>query len=148
MGPSFWNICRAFEEADYIVGVPLALTNISETVAWASSSASILGLDRIIAFEVGNEPNAYGRVKNTTSGQVFVPPEFYGWLTNQRRVQLAPRGATPSDLDRTVIQISGEMQQPTSPLLSSYRHTSGSFKPLTGPVSPMAISPPWICSSV
>ncbi|KAJ9141813.1 Beta-glucuronidase [Pleurostoma richardsiae] len=75
IGPSFWDLCDSFPDAKYIIQTPLAITNISETVAWAKSVVEHIGIDKIQSFEPGNEPDLY-----PTAG--LGPPTFQGKFTN------------------------------------------------------------------
>jgi hypothetical protein len=80
IGPSYWDLCASFSDAEYIIQVPLATANISETVAWTQSAVNALGWDKIQAIEIGNEPDLYS---NTYVGVVpLQPPEYQGTFTN------------------------------------------------------------------
>lgn len=79
IGPNFWKLTHNIPDATYVVQVPMAETNVSETVLWAKTAAEIIGLDRIEAFEPGNEPDLY-----PTGG--LGPPAYQGALTNQTYV--------------------------------------------------------------
>lgn len=76
IGPKYWELTANVPNAVYVVQLPLAQTNVSETVAWAQSSAELIGIDRIQAFEPGNEPDLYPIAE-------LVPPEYQGELTNE-----------------------------------------------------------------
>ena len=76
IGPSFWQLAKLFPDATYMVQVPLATTNISETIAWAQSAVAGIGLSQIHSIQLGNEPNGY-----PSAG--LGPPNFQGHLDNQ-----------------------------------------------------------------
>ena len=59
IGPSFWDLCKSFPDALYIIQTPLAITDINETVLWATTEVEHIGLDMIHSFEPGNEPDLY-----------------------------------------------------------------------------------------
>ncbi|KUI60591.1 Beta-glucuronidase [Cytospora mali] len=59
IGPSFWDLCKSFPDALYIIQTPLAITDVSETVLWATSVVKSIGIDAIHSFEPGNEPDLY-----------------------------------------------------------------------------------------
>lgn len=75
IGPSFWDLCKSFPDALYIIQTPLAITNVSETVLWATTAVEHIGIDAIHSFEPGNEPDLYP-VNN------LGPPDFLGALDN------------------------------------------------------------------
>lgn len=76
IGPSYWQLTHNVPNAVYVVQLPLAQRNISETIAWAQSAADGIGIDRIQAFEPGNEPDLY-------PGTDLNPPQYQGQLTNE-----------------------------------------------------------------
>lgn len=59
IGPSYWDLCLNFPDALYIIQTPLAITDIDETVLWATSVVEHIGIDLIHSFEPGNEPDLY-----------------------------------------------------------------------------------------
>lgn len=59
IGPSYWDLCLNFPDALYIIQTPLAITDINETVLWATSVVEHIGIDMIHSFEPGNEPDLY-----------------------------------------------------------------------------------------
>ena len=79
IGPNYWKLLQNVPDATYVIELPLAETNISETVLWAKTAVEIAGLDRIEAFEPGNEADLY-----PVAG--LGPPEYQGALTNQTYV--------------------------------------------------------------
>lgn len=80
IGPSFWELTHNVPNAGYVVQLPLAQTNISETLLWARTAAEGISIDRIYAFEPGNEPDLYP-VGNETDK--LGPPEYQDELTNE-----------------------------------------------------------------
>ncbi|CAH0016613.1 unnamed protein product [Clonostachys rhizophaga] len=83
IGPSYWPIAKLFPNAKFMVQVPLATTNISETVAWAEAAVEGIGIDQIHSIQVGNEPDLY-RDDFTGEGGMFLgPPDFQGKLNNE-----------------------------------------------------------------
>ena len=74
IGPSYWDLTHIIPKSVYIVQLPLASTNVSETVLWATTAAERVGIDRIQAFEPGNEPDLYPATNLT-------PPYYQGLLT-------------------------------------------------------------------
>ncbi|KAI1502513.1 hypothetical protein F5X99DRAFT_378939 [Biscogniauxia marginata] len=58
-GPSFWKLTENFPNATFMVQVPMATTNISETIAWAQSAIEAIGMENIHSIQPGNEANLY-----------------------------------------------------------------------------------------
>lgn len=83
IGPSYWKLASRFPEAKYMVQVPLATTNISETVAWAKAAVQFIGLDNIHSIQIGNEPNAYSDTFSGEGGMYLGPPKYQGRLSNE-----------------------------------------------------------------
>ena len=82
IGPAFWDLTKNFPDATYMVQVPLATTNISETVAWSRSAVDRIGIDRIHSIQPGNEPDLY-HDNYRGEGEVFLgPPKYQGTLNN------------------------------------------------------------------
>lgn len=79
IGPSYWDLCKNFPNAKYIIQTPMAITNISETVLWATTVVEHIGLDQIHSFEPGNEPDLYPA---TNLG----PPTYQAAQTNESYV--------------------------------------------------------------
>lgn len=80
MGPSFWDLCDSFPDALYIIQTPLAITDVSETVLWATSVVEHIGIDKIHSFEPGNEPDLY-------PVDDLGPPNFLPALDNETYVR-------------------------------------------------------------
>lgn len=59
IGPAYWDLCLNFPDALYIIQTPLAITDINETIRWATSAVDHIGIDKIHSFEPGNEPDLY-----------------------------------------------------------------------------------------
>ncbi|KUI64548.1 Beta-glucuronidase [Cytospora mali] len=66
-----------------MVQVPLATTDINETITWVQTALDIIGEDQIYSFELGNEPDWYS---NTYDNDQLVPPQWQGTLTNETYV--------------------------------------------------------------
>ncbi|KAI0198593.1 hypothetical protein F4808DRAFT_462708 [Astrocystis sublimbata] len=86
IGPSYWNLTKNFPSAKYIIQVPLATTNISETVSWTKSAVDIIGLDKIFSIQPGNEADLYTDTFTGADGIPLHPPEYQGNLTNETYV--------------------------------------------------------------
>ncbi|KAI1455813.1 glycoside hydrolase family 79 protein [Annulohypoxylon moriforme] len=86
IGPSYWNLTQNFPGAKYMVQVPLATTNISETIAWAQSAVEGVGLDNIHSIQPGNEANLYSDDFTGEGGVELNPPEYQGYLSNKSYV--------------------------------------------------------------
>jgi hypothetical protein len=86
IGPSFWALAANFPDAKYMVEVPLATTNVSETVAWAKAAVEIIGLDRIHSLQPGNEPDLYNDDYHGEGGAYLGPPDYQGTLNNETYV--------------------------------------------------------------
>ncbi|KUI54355.1 Beta-glucuronidase [Cytospora mali] len=80
IGPSFWALASRFPTAQYMVQVPLATTDINETITWVQTALDIIGEDQIYSFELGNEPDWYS---NTYDNDQLIPPQWQGTLTNE-----------------------------------------------------------------
>lgn len=78
IGPSFWQTVKNFTalNATFIVQVPLATTNVTESVSWAKAAVDGLGMQNIDAIEIGNEPDLYPSAGDSGHG-------WRGKLTNQ-----------------------------------------------------------------
>lgn len=76
IGPSYWELCKNFANAKYIIQTPMAITDISETVLWATTVVDAIGLDAIYAFEPGNEADLYPLTR-------LGPPTYQGVQTNE-----------------------------------------------------------------
>lgn len=83
IGPKFWDLTHIIPNSVYIVQLPLATTNISETVLWAKTAAAHIGLGQIQAFEVGNEPDLYPTNSTDPAMSPLGPPYYQGELTNE-----------------------------------------------------------------
>ncbi|KAI1798767.1 glycoside hydrolase family 79 protein [Daldinia bambusicola] len=86
IGPSFWALTRNFPGAKYMVQVPLATTNVSETVAWAQSAVDGIGIENIHSIQPGNEADLYADNFRGEGGVELNPPEYQGTLTNETYV--------------------------------------------------------------
>lgn len=79
IGPSYWELCKNFADAKYIIQTPMAITDVNETVLWATTVVDAIGLDAIYAFEPGNEADLY------PSGDLG-PPTYQAKQTNESYV--------------------------------------------------------------
>ncbi|KAI2638524.1 hypothetical protein GGS21DRAFT_508667 [Xylaria nigripes] len=86
IGPSYWQLAKNFPDAMYMIQVPLATTNISETIAWTQSAVDIIGLDRIFSIQPGNEADLYRDTYEGADGIPLHPPEYQGTLNNSTYV--------------------------------------------------------------
>lgn len=75
VGPAYWALARSFPRARFVVQLPMAVRSVAEAVAWATSAADVLGVDRILAFELGNEADLY-------PAPGLGPPVFQGQMSN------------------------------------------------------------------
>ena len=76
IGPSYWDLTHNVPNAVYVVQLPMAQTDVNETLLWARTAAERIGIDRIQAFEPGNEPDLY-------PVDDLNPPQYQGELTNE-----------------------------------------------------------------
>ncbi|KAK3716781.1 hypothetical protein LTR37_006131 [Vermiconidia calcicola] len=60
--------------------LPMAHTNVSESVLWAKTAAAGIGIERIDAFEPGNEADLY---MDDYGDGALGPPYYQGTLTNE-----------------------------------------------------------------
>ncbi|KAI1324800.1 glycoside hydrolase family 79 protein [Xylariaceae sp. FL0255] len=86
IGPSYWQLAQNFPNALYMVQVPLATTNISETIAWAQAAVKAIGLDQIFSIQPGNEADLYSNTFTGANGIPLHPPEYQGTLSNETYV--------------------------------------------------------------
>ncbi|KAI1079018.1 glycoside hydrolase family 79 protein [Whalleya microplaca] len=80
IGPSYWELAHNFPDAKYMVQVPLATTNVSETIAWTESAVKGIGLANIYTIQPGNEPDLYANNFKGKDGVKLQPPEYQGTL--------------------------------------------------------------------
>ena len=76
IGPAYWDLTHIIPNSVYVVQLPMAHTNVSESVLWAKTASKHIGIDRIEAFEPGNEPDLY------PISPELGPPYYQGMLTN------------------------------------------------------------------
>ncbi|KAI1490479.1 hypothetical protein F5X96DRAFT_546412 [Biscogniauxia mediterranea] len=86
IGPSFWPLTKNFPNATYMIQVPMATTNISETIAWTQSAVDAIGIDSIHSIQPGNEANLYTDTFTGEGGIALHPPEYQGTLSNESYV--------------------------------------------------------------
>ncbi|KAL9056883.1 MAG: hypothetical protein Q9162_002654 [Coniocarpon cinnabarinum] len=78
IGPSFWPLLNNFNDARIVFQVPLGIDSIANAVSWTTAGVNALGLDRIEALEIGNEPDLYPNTDD--AGQPLLPPQYQGAL--------------------------------------------------------------------
>lgn len=83
IGPSFWALASLFPTAQYMVQVPLATTDINETITWVQTALDIIGEDQIYSFELGNEPDWYSETYTGADSIGLGPPDWQGSFTNE-----------------------------------------------------------------
>ena len=59
IGPSFYSLFKNFPGAKYIFQVPLATKDLASSIEWTKAGIESIGIDNILAIEIGNEPNLY-----------------------------------------------------------------------------------------
>lgn len=69
----------------YMVQVPLATTDVNETILWAQTALDIIGSDQIHSIEVGNEPDWYSSTYVGTDS-ILGPPDWQSTFTNETYV--------------------------------------------------------------
>lgn len=78
IGPSYFNNFGNFPSAKYILDLPLAANNISNTVALAKA-AYASAKSQISAFQIGNEPQGY---KGTVRSSSYTPQNYVSEFTS------------------------------------------------------------------
>lgn len=116
IGASYWELCDSFPDAQYIIQVPLATTNVSEAVAWTQSAVDTIGWDRIQAIEVGNEPDLYP--SRGASGALLQPPNYQAKLTNETYV---------GNFTKYVSAIAAAVSLPDRPIFQAFDEAENSF---------------------
>ncbi|KAI3340033.1 hypothetical protein F4824DRAFT_487524 [Ustulina deusta] len=86
IGPSYWALAKNFPDAVYIVQVPMATTNISESIAWVQSALDTIDGDQIFSIQPGNEPDLYANTFAGADGIPLHPPDYQGTLDSQTYV--------------------------------------------------------------
>ncbi len=82
IGPKYWDLTHNFPDATYMVQVPMATTNISETIAWTQAAVDGIGIDRIHSIQPGNEANLYDDQYRGEGGAFLGPPQYQGTQSN------------------------------------------------------------------
>ncbi|KAF7533525.1 hypothetical protein G7054_g6993 [Neopestalotiopsis clavispora] len=111
IGPSYWDLTSSFLDAQYIVQVPLATTNVSEAIAWTQSAVNALGWDKIQAIELGNEPDLYSNTMTGAGGIALQPPDYQGMLNNETYV---------GNYTKFVAAIAEAVALPDGPILQAF----------------------------
>lgn len=57
IGPSYWDLCKNFPNAKYIIQTPLAIADVEETVLWATTVVDAIGIDAIYGTYQQNTTN-------------------------------------------------------------------------------------------
>lgn len=83
IGPAYWALASHFPTAQYMVQVPLATTDINETITWVQTALDIIGEDQIYSFELGNEPDWYSETYTGADEIYLGPPDWQGSFTNE-----------------------------------------------------------------
>lgn len=86
IGPSFWALTSRFSDAEYMVQVPLATTDVNETILWVQTAVDNINSDQIHSIEVGNEPDWYSSNYQGTDDDTLGPPQWQGTFTNETYV--------------------------------------------------------------
>lgn len=86
IGPSFWALASVFPTAKYMVQIPLATTDINETITWVQTALDVIGEDQIYSFELGNEPDWYSETYTGADGIDLGTPNWQGSFTNETYV--------------------------------------------------------------
>lgn len=68
-----------------MVQVPLATTNVNETITWVQAALDIIGSDQIHSIEIGNEPDWYSATYAGTDS-VLGSPDWQSAFTNETYV--------------------------------------------------------------
>lgn len=86
IGPSFWALTSRWPDAEYVIQVPLATTDVNETILWTQTALDNIDSGQIHAIEVGNEPDWYSSTYQGTEDNTLGPPAWQGTLTNETYV--------------------------------------------------------------
>lgn len=86
IGPNFWALTSRFSDAEYMIQVPLATTDVNETILWVQTAVDSIASDQIHSIEVGNEPDWYSSTYQGTDDNTLGPPEWQGTFTNETYV--------------------------------------------------------------
>jgi hypothetical protein len=60
-GPSYFDTFATLPNAAFVIDVPMKKNNLNNTELFAKAAYEKIGAARIAAFEIGNEPNNYGK---------------------------------------------------------------------------------------
>lgn len=67
-GPSFWESFKTYPFAQYILDIPFARLNLTNSLKFAKAGYQTIGSDKIIGMEIGNEPNFYSNANDRGPG--------------------------------------------------------------------------------
>lgn len=85
IGPSFWALTSRFPGAEYMIQVPLATTDVNETILWTQTAVENINSDQIHSIEIGNEPDWYSSTYQGTESTLG-PPRWQSTFTNETYV--------------------------------------------------------------
>lgn len=85
IGPSYWALASRWADAEYIIQVPLATTDINETILWTQTALAGIDSDQIHSIEVGNEPDWYSATYAGSEG-ILGPPDWQSAFSNETYV--------------------------------------------------------------
>ncbi|KAF2260109.1 hypothetical protein CC78DRAFT_585212 [Lojkania enalia] len=60
-GPSFFDAFAVLPNARYVIDIPMKKDNLENSKAIAKDAYQKIGAEKIVSFEIGNEPNNYGQ---------------------------------------------------------------------------------------
>lgn len=58
-GPSYFDSFHNFPGANYVIDIPFAYQNLSNSKLFAQTAYNAVGASKVSALEIGNEPNGY-----------------------------------------------------------------------------------------
>ncbi|RDW58666.1 hypothetical protein BP6252_13142 [Coleophoma cylindrospora] len=80
IGPSFFDSFANFPSAQYIVDIPFAKENLSNSLLFAKQAYATIGPANIFAFEIGNEVNNYpGHGRPPTWSEADYSTQWTNW---------------------------------------------------------------------
>lgn len=86
IGPSFWQLTSLWPDAEFMIQVPLATTDVNETILWVQTAVDNIASDQIHSIEIGNEPDWYSSNYQGTDDNILGPPEWQSTFTNETYV--------------------------------------------------------------
>ncbi|RDW57804.1 hypothetical protein BP5796_12605 [Coleophoma crateriformis] len=86
IGPSFFDSFANFPSAQYIVDIPFAKENLSNSLLFTKQAYASIGPANIFAFEIGNEVNNYpGPDRPLTWSEADCSTQWTNWSSNISR---------------------------------------------------------------